>query len=367
MDISKAKNMPGYILLLNYFNFLAGIGIFFGLLLVAMNPTGHLRRDGTWLNPIFIPHVVGASVLFASGLSYMLVNALLTFCLVDQYRNHGVFKARVVIFAFDLVACTLTAAKFPKDLLTMKPHPTNPREYPEGTIISIIAEWILLATFMGYIYTMKSELDAMVVVIGIQKQLVRSDDSEHGTAPSQFFSSATNAKDPDARNSPKKLNGSAGQGRLEAACPSSYASTDHPALSRETGGNRIPGSSLPPPLQPKPIPGKGPTVQLQKSSGHGGHRPLGLSSPSRRLRPRPAQAIGAASPSGEREIGGSRQSRLALSSNSAVANVGTSGFPKAIGAHRAVIPSVPSRDPSSGGIKKGRSPTVKGLTEPAVQ
>ncbi|KAH7969097.1 hypothetical protein HPB52_014622 [Rhipicephalus sanguineus] len=87
MDISKAKNMPGYILLLNYFNFLAGIGIFFGLLLVAMNPTGHLRRD---------------------GLGYMLVNALLTFCLVDQYRNYAVFKARMVIFAVDLVACALS-------------------------------------------------------------------------------------------------------------------------------------------------------------------------------------------------------------------------------------------------------------------
>ncbi|KAH6936486.1 hypothetical protein HPB50_018227 [Hyalomma asiaticum] len=108
MDISKAKNMPGYVLLLNYFNFLAGIGIFFGLILVAMNPTGHLRRDGTWLSPIFVPHVIGASVLFASGLVYMLVNALLTLCLVDQYRNYGVLKARVVIFAFDLVACALS-------------------------------------------------------------------------------------------------------------------------------------------------------------------------------------------------------------------------------------------------------------------
>ncbi|KAL1443012.1 hypothetical protein MTO96_030476 [Rhipicephalus appendiculatus] len=164
MDISKAKNLPGYILLLNYFNFLAGIGIFFGLLLVAMNPTGHLRRDGTWLNPIFVPHVVGASVLFVSGLGYMLANALLTFCLVDQYRNYAVFKARVVIFfAIDLVACTLTAVKFPKDMLSMKPHPNSPRQYPDGTIISIIAEWFMLATFMGYFYTMKSELDAMVV------------------------------------------------------------------------------------------------------------------------------------------------------------------------------------------------------------
>ncbi|KAL3223497.1 hypothetical protein MRX96_049768, partial [Rhipicephalus microplus] len=37
----------------------------------------------------------------------MLANALLTLCLVDQYRNYAVFKARVVIFAFDLVACAL--------------------------------------------------------------------------------------------------------------------------------------------------------------------------------------------------------------------------------------------------------------------
>lgn len=180
MDISKARNMSQYIHVLNYFNFLAGIGIFFGLLLVAMNPTGHLRRDGTWLSPIFYPHLLGASALFVSGLSYMFVNSLLTLCLIDQYRNYVAFKARVSIFFFDLLSCTLAAARYPKDLLSMKPRPSNPREYPDGTMISIVAEWLMLASFMGYVYTMKSELDAMVVVIGIQKRrsMLAAEESE---------------------------------------------------------------------------------------------------------------------------------------------------------------------------------------------
>lgn len=235
-------------------------------------------------------------------------------------------------------------------------------QYPEGTIISIIAEWLMLATFMGYIYTMKSELDATVVVIGIQKQLLRADDSQNSNAPPQFFSSAISGKDPDAPNVPKKLNGSVGQGGLEAACPSSHASTDNPALSRETGSNGRPGSSLPSALQLKPIPGKGPMVLLQKPSEHGGSKPLGLSSPSRCFRADPAQAIGAATLSGGRVIGGSRQSSLTPRSNSAIAKVGPSVLPKATGARRAVIPSTPSRDPSSGVVKKDRSPSAEAST-----
>lgn len=220
----------------------------------------------------------------------------------------------------------------------------------------------MLATFMGYIYTMKSELDATVVVIGIQKQLLRADDSQNSTAPPQFFSSAISGKDPDAPNLPKKPNGSVGQGGLEAMCPSSHASTDNPALSRETGSNGRPGSSLPSALQLKPIPGKEPMVLFQKPSEHGGSKPPGLSSPSRCFRADPAQAIGAATLSGGREIGGSRPPSLAPRSNSAIAKVGTSGFPKATGAHRAVIPSTPSRDPSSGGVKKDRSPSAVAST-----
>lgn len=177
----------------------------------------------------------------------------------------------------------------------------------------------MLATFMGYIYTMKSELDATVVVIGIQKQLLRADDSQNSTAPPQFFSSAISGKDPCAPNLPKKPNGSVGQGGLEAACPSSHPSTDNPALSRETGGNGRPGSSLPSALQLKPIPGKEPMVLFQKPSEHGGSKPPGLSSPSRCFRADPAQAIGAATLSGGREIGGSRPPSLAPRSNSAIA------------------------------------------------
>lgn len=209
-DISRARNKPRFILMLNYFNLLAGIGIFFGLLLVAMNPTGHLRRDGTWLKPIFYPHLLGASLLFASGLSYMLVNAVITLFLMDQYGNESALRVRLAIFAVDLLACITTAVKFPQDLLSMKPHPTNPREYPQGTIISIVAEWFMLVSFMGYVYTMKSELDAMVVVIGIQKPrslLNEADSPTSVTVASKLSEPNTAGKHRVIRQLPSSSNG----------------------------------------------------------------------------------------------------------------------------------------------------------------
>lgn len=53
--------------MLNYFNLLAGIGIFFGLLLVAMNPTGHLRRDGTWVGRPSRPMAYARDICISDG------------------------------------------------------------------------------------------------------------------------------------------------------------------------------------------------------------------------------------------------------------------------------------------------------------
>ncbi|KAL3213058.1 hypothetical protein MRX96_051758 [Rhipicephalus microplus] len=54
---------------------LAGAGCSAGMVLLAVNPVGHLRRDGTWLYPIFVPHMVGAVGMFASGISLMWILA----------------------------------------------------------------------------------------------------------------------------------------------------------------------------------------------------------------------------------------------------------------------------------------------------
>lgn len=49
-DINKEGQYGLHVSLLNYCLLLLGIGIFFGLVMVAISPTGHLRRDGTWVS-----------------------------------------------------------------------------------------------------------------------------------------------------------------------------------------------------------------------------------------------------------------------------------------------------------------------------
>ncbi|EEC06706.1 hypothetical protein IscW_ISCW018225 [Ixodes scapularis] len=90
-DITKGTKDASLIPLFNYLTFVAGLGVFLGLVMVVTNATGHLRRDGTW--------------------------------------------------------------------------------YPEGTLVSILGEWATAGTFILYLYTMKSELDMTVIVLGLRRRL----------------------------------------------------------------------------------------------------------------------------------------------------------------------------------------------------
>ncbi|CAN7984436.1 unnamed protein product, partial [Ixodes hexagonus] len=107
-DVVKERRHASFISLFNYLTFVAGIGVFFGLVMVATNPTGHLRRDGTWLKPVMLPHLLGASMLFVSGFCYLLGNSLLTWVLLPRFRNARVAHARIAITVFDLISCIIS-------------------------------------------------------------------------------------------------------------------------------------------------------------------------------------------------------------------------------------------------------------------
>ncbi|CAN8003207.1 unnamed protein product, partial [Ixodes pacificus] len=42
-----------------------------GMIVIVTNPLSHLRRDGQWVKPILIPHVIGATIFFVSALIHM--------------------------------------------------------------------------------------------------------------------------------------------------------------------------------------------------------------------------------------------------------------------------------------------------------
>ncbi|KAH6936485.1 hypothetical protein HPB50_018226 [Hyalomma asiaticum] len=201
----------------------------------------------------------------------------------------------------------------------------------------------MLATFMGYFYTMKSELDAMVVVIGIQKRrsLLGTDDSERGTtAPPQLLSSASVRKDPGARNRPQDLDGTEGQGLLRAATLN--------ASTHSSNGRSL--SSLPLAVHSVSRPVENRTVQLQNPLERS--RPTGHPSPSRVSRNDLERAAGVITALGGKEIGESRQSSLISSRITAFTNTDASGYPTYNGRHHAVVPA----DPSISGVQMAKSP-----------
>ncbi|XP_064480061.1 DNA damage-regulated autophagy modulator protein 2-like isoform X2 [Ornithodoros turicata] len=165
LDLNTEKRRS--IAFLNYLVFLCGIAIFFGIVMVAVNPTGHLRRDGTWLQPIFVSHVTGASMSFFGGIGYLSGNSALTFLLLPKLNNVRIAYLRLGLTVIDIVACSITGVKFPKNMLTMKPHPHKPRTYPEGTLYSILGEWVMLITVLIYLYTMRDEMDRSTLVVGL--------------------------------------------------------------------------------------------------------------------------------------------------------------------------------------------------------
>ncbi|KAH8025280.1 hypothetical protein HPB51_005751 [Rhipicephalus microplus] len=184
----------------------------------------------------------------------------------------------------------------------------------------------MLATFMGYFYTMKSELDAMVVVIGIQKRrsLLGGDESPHDTAPPQFPSSASTDKVRDARNLTQKPNGAADQGLLKFT--SSVASADHQDCSVMPSCNRRHLSSLPSVIHSKHVPEEASmvpaqsTVERSRSTGHSGL--------SGAFQCDLARAVDAIPPPGQRRIEGSRQSSLESGLTTTSTKVSASRLPK---------------------------------------
>uniref|UniRef100_A0A0K8R4F0 Putative dna damage-regulated autophagy modulator protein 1 n=1 Tax=Ixodes ricinus TaxID=34613 RepID=A0A0K8R4F0_IXORI len=52
---------------INKWTLAGGMCTLLGMLLVILCPTGHMRRDGGWYWPIFVPHSVGAGLVFVVG------------------------------------------------------------------------------------------------------------------------------------------------------------------------------------------------------------------------------------------------------------------------------------------------------------
>lgn len=136
---------------------LAGAGCSAGMVLLAINPLGHLRRDGSWLLPIFVPHMIGAVGMFASGISLMWILALCNYFL-DYGAWKTSFYARCLIAIVGILSGVLTIAYCPISQADhLGPLPHSPRMYPDGILVSTISEWLVVMTFLAFTTSFAAE------------------------------------------------------------------------------------------------------------------------------------------------------------------------------------------------------------------
>ncbi|XP_064480059.1 DNA damage-regulated autophagy modulator protein 1-like [Ornithodoros turicata] len=170
------------VLWLNRLLLLSGVGTGAGMIILAVNPTGHLRKDGTWVWPIFAPHMFGAVLMFTSGIGIMGLLLICTYILDYPHYRKPTFYVRCFAVVVGLISgllrtsshtrarprptkrrlCParpvgrfglgLSAAAFCPYTQTdkLKPPPDHPRDYPPNTIISAFSEWLVVITFMVF-------------------------------------------------------------------------------------------------------------------------------------------------------------------------------------------------------------------------
>ncbi|XP_064480058.1 uncharacterized protein LOC135393752 isoform X2 [Ornithodoros turicata] len=143
---------------LNKLTLCGGFMIFLGMLLVVLCPTGHLRRDGSWYWPLFVPHMVGAATVFGVGYFVAVIHLYLQILLDASWRSSRLFYLRVVLCIIGITAMIFTSFYWPIfNTHGLDPTPHHGRKYPSGMLKSIIGEWVIVVVFQVYVLTYLSD------------------------------------------------------------------------------------------------------------------------------------------------------------------------------------------------------------------
>lgn len=135
-----------------------GLVTFFGMFLIVLCPTGHMRRDGSWYWPIFVPHSVGAGMIFGFGYGIAVLHLYLQQLLEPGWRTSSMFYFRLFLTITGISAMAITVTNWPLfNISSVTPVPHRGRQYPPEMLTCIIAEWIMVVVFQVYVLTYLSD------------------------------------------------------------------------------------------------------------------------------------------------------------------------------------------------------------------
>ncbi|CAN7998717.1 unnamed protein product, partial [Ixodes hexagonus] len=170
-----------------------------GMVILATNPLSHLRRDGQWMEPVLIPHIVGALIFFLSAFIHMMMQSRIFANLSSAVRPSSAMikfiltpiSGACIFFSILKVpedepkidasnflclrngAGNLRRMGFESSELLFKERDNNTlydttrMQYRTSTIWSISAEWIFVFAYLIYFATYAADLGNCIVTLDI--------------------------------------------------------------------------------------------------------------------------------------------------------------------------------------------------------
>ncbi|KAH9373152.1 hypothetical protein HPB48_004897 [Haemaphysalis longicornis] len=167
-----------FITLLNYLSLISGLLSGVGIAMVATNPMNHLRRDGTWLLPILIPHIAGAALAFVFSTGYFIIQTMFVWLLGPEHCRPTIGYARAACTIASIAGALAMGACAPfTSLDDFKPNPHRGTLYRGLSPWSAVGEWILIIGIMLNFLTLAPDMKAIDITINLEN-IVNSADSQ---------------------------------------------------------------------------------------------------------------------------------------------------------------------------------------------
>lgn len=165
-----------FVTLLNYLSLISGVLAGVGLAMVATNPVSHIRRDGTWLLPVLLPHIAGAGLAFVFSTGYFIIQAMFVWLLGRDHCRPMLGYARIVSCVATIGGSMAMAAFAPFNSLDdFKPNPHRGTIYRGLSPWSSVGEWILIIGLMCNFLTLSADMKAVNITINLENVVVNSE------------------------------------------------------------------------------------------------------------------------------------------------------------------------------------------------
>lgn len=143
---------------INKWTLAGGMCTLLGMLLVILCPTGHMRRDGGWYWPIFVPHSVGAGLVFVVGYVIAVLHLYLQQLMDPHWKTSPLYYFRLFLTITGITAMVITVTQWPlNDISNMAPVADHGKQYPQQMLKCIVAEWVMVLVFQVYVLTYLSD------------------------------------------------------------------------------------------------------------------------------------------------------------------------------------------------------------------